>query len=213
MTNLKQGDWVYAWNNKTPHKKAKTRFLHTMEWVTPANICVNPGTLDGYPKSINTIRYDMIVPCTEDSPEPINTKPKATVPEQQPTSEVPFGTPNYRWHIMLMFFLIMGTWTYIALTQQSSSITDNLLDRTHDIQQKVNELEVKVRDDSDQLASIVEDYYSDEYNEAREIARAEWYIRFYHFVSVRDGRIVRLADSSGYEIEVNIVSKSITRFE
>ena len=72
-----------------------------------------------------------------------------------------------------MFFLIMGTWTYIALTQQSSSITDNLLDRTHDIQQKVNELEVKVRDDSDQLASIVEDYYSDEYNEAREIARAE----------------------------------------
>lgn len=206
MTQFKQGDWVYAWNFKTPDKKVKTRFLHTMDGINRSNICVNPLTIDWYPKQINTIRYDMIASAKDWIP---NT-PKA---ETYAKSEQPIDTQNYIGHIWLLFILLIGTWIYMGFNSPRTDITDSLFERVHDTEMKTSELSIKVRDDSDQLSELVEDYYSGEYEQAREIANENGYVRYYHFVWVRDGKIVRLSDSFDSEIEINIYSKVITRFE
>lgn len=63
-----------------------------------------------------------------------------------------------------------------------TDITDSLFERVHDTEMKTSELSIKVRDDSDQLSELVEDYYSGEYEQAREIANENGYVRYYHFV-------------------------------
>jgi len=202
MTEIKQWDFVYAWNYDNPKQKVRTRFLHTLDNTTPANICVAPHTLDKYPKDYHLRRYDKVVPEDSRVHLPDSMYQKATKEEE---------IPNFAWAFSAITIIAVVFMTYVVYNARSA--VDDIRKEHYELRGTVSDIRIKSDDTANQLALSIESQYWYEIKEAIEIAVDAGYNGYTKLVFINPSlNTLRLSNIDGSEIQVNIETKVITTY-